>query len=60
MAEGAPHFPFCSERCRLVDLGGWLEERYRISRPARPGESTDPLTAGESAEDVSTEEGHED
>jgi len=22
--------PFCSERCRLVDLGGWLAERYRV------------------------------
>ncbi len=23
--------PFCSERCRLIDLGAWAEERYRIS-----------------------------
>lgn len=23
-------FPFCSERCRLVDLGHWLEGDYRI------------------------------
>jgi endogenous inhibitor of DNA gyrase (YacG/DUF329 family) len=23
-------FPFCSERCRLVDLGKWLGEEYRI------------------------------
>ena len=22
--------PFCSERCRLVDLGRWLEERYGL------------------------------
>jgi len=26
-----PSFPFCSERCRLVDLGHWLEEDYRIA-----------------------------
>jgi hypothetical protein len=25
-----PHRPFCSERCRLVDLGTWAQERYRI------------------------------
>jgi endogenous inhibitor of DNA gyrase (YacG/DUF329 family) len=25
-----PHFPFCSERCRLLDLGKWLGEEYRI------------------------------
>ncbi len=29
--EDNPHRPFCSERCRLIDLGQWLEERYRIS-----------------------------
>jgi endogenous inhibitor of DNA gyrase (YacG/DUF329 family) len=22
--------PFCSERCRLIDLGRWLGEKYRI------------------------------
>lgn len=26
-----PNFPFCSERCRLVDLGKWLGEEYRVS-----------------------------
>lgn len=29
-------FPFCSERCRAIDLGRWLGEGYRI-----PVESTD-------------------
>jgi len=23
-------FPFCSERCHLIDLGRWLGEEYRI------------------------------
>lgn len=27
----AKTFPFCSERCRLVDLGNWLDGRYRIA-----------------------------
>ena len=31
--EGNPWRPFCSERCRLVDLGAWATERHRI-----PGE----------------------
>lgn len=31
---GAPEMPFCSERCRLIDLGKWAEEEYRI--PAGP------------------------
>lgn len=25
-----PRFPFCSERCRLIDLGRWIDEEYRI------------------------------
>jgi endogenous inhibitor of DNA gyrase (YacG/DUF329 family) len=25
-------FPFCSERCRLVDLGNWLDGKYQIER----------------------------
>jgi len=27
-----PFFPFCSERCKLVDLGRWIEGAYTISR----------------------------
>ena len=27
------HFPFCSDRCRLVDLGKWASGAYRISSP---------------------------
>jgi endogenous inhibitor of DNA gyrase (YacG/DUF329 family) len=23
-------FPFCSDRCRLVDLGRWLDGKYQI------------------------------
>jgi uncharacterized protein len=26
-----PYFPFCSERCRLIDLGKWANEEYRVS-----------------------------
>jgi endogenous inhibitor of DNA gyrase (YacG/DUF329 family) len=25
-----PHRPFCSERCKLIDLGKWASEEYRI------------------------------
>ena len=28
--EGNPYRPFCSERCKLLDLSNWLEGRYRI------------------------------
>lgn len=32
-------FPFCGERCQLVDLGRWLREEYRV-----PGDPVDPST----------------
>jgi endogenous inhibitor of DNA gyrase (YacG/DUF329 family) len=32
----SPEFPFCSERCRLIDLGKWSSEEYVISTPIRP------------------------
>ena len=31
--------PFCSERCKLIDLGNWAAEKYVISTPARPGKA---------------------
>ncbi len=31
-----PFGPFCSERCKLVDLGKWLKEENKISEPLRP------------------------
>lgn len=33
MVKDVPTFPFCSERCKLVDLGAWLDEAYRIVEP---------------------------
>lgn len=27
---GNPHFPFCSPRCRAVDLGKWLGQEFRV------------------------------
>ena len=36
VAFGDPLMPFCSERCRLIDLGNWSAEKYVISTPAAP------------------------
>jgi endogenous inhibitor of DNA gyrase (YacG/DUF329 family) len=33
-----PEFPFCSERCRLLDLGNWAAEKYVISTPIQPSD----------------------
>ena len=32
-SEKDSHFPFCSERCKLLDLGNWAAERYVVSEP---------------------------
>jgi endogenous inhibitor of DNA gyrase (YacG/DUF329 family) len=47
-----PSFPFCSERCRLIDLGRWIDGAYVIPGP----QSTQPddpglATLGEDSED---------
>ena len=34
-------FPFCGERCQLLDLGGWLDERYRIAGSSQATDSED-------------------
>jgi len=34
-----PEFPFCSERCRTVDLGKWASGSYVISTPLNDPEA---------------------
>ncbi|HMY27550.1 MAG TPA: DNA gyrase inhibitor YacG [Agitococcus sp.] len=31
-----PHRPFCSERCKLIDLGAWASESYSIPVESMP------------------------
>lgn len=33
-----PSFPFCSKRCRLIDLGKWFNEEYRVEKDEREWE----------------------
>ena len=40
-------FPFCSERCKIIDLGNWASEKYVISSPAMP---EDPDGEGETTQ----------
>jgi len=40
--------PFCSDRCRLIDLGAWLTEQHKI--PDEPGTAEDQLLS-DSAEE---------
>jgi endogenous inhibitor of DNA gyrase (YacG/DUF329 family) len=36
-SDQSPFRPFCSERCRVIDLGAWLSEKHAI-----PGSETEP------------------
>ena len=36
------HRPFCTERCKLIDLGAWADEEYRIPAPPEPPLKSEP------------------
>jgi len=52
-----PHGPFCSRRCRLIDLGKWFGGEHAISEPLRPEhlEKYADLPAGEQLHKPSAE-----
>lgn len=37
--------PFCSERCKLLDLGAWASESYRVSDESRPTDNFNYLSS---------------
>ena len=37
-----PARPFCSERCKVIDLGAWANEDYRIPAPPEPPQDSEP------------------
>jgi endogenous inhibitor of DNA gyrase (YacG/DUF329 family) len=49
-----PFLPFCSERCRLLDLGCWLDGNYHVA-----GEKVDQQQEREEQEPHGDEERHE-
>ena len=40
VATGNAEFPFCSARCRLIDLGNWASEKYVV--PGAPDPQRNP------------------
>jgi hypothetical protein len=46
--EGNAFRPFCSERCKLVDLANWADERYRV--PGDPVNLEHTLPTGDDDE----------
>jgi endogenous inhibitor of DNA gyrase (YacG/DUF329 family) len=45
-----PQRPFCSERCRLIDLGAWLSEQHAIPGEPAEGSPETPPDRGPSGE----------
>lgn len=43
-------FPFCSERCRRIDLGKWASGGYRISSPVLDPDVLERIADGEDPE----------
>ena len=44
IANRDENFPFCSDRCRLIDLGAWMDGSYSI--PVEDEDGEPPLTGG--------------
>ena len=42
--------PFCSDRCRDIDLGNWASEKYMISTPVDPQKLAELLDEEEKGE----------
>ena len=53
VALDGPYMPFCSDRCRIIDLGNWASEKYVIPAPLEQGD--DELERGD---EWSAEEGN--
>jgi endogenous inhibitor of DNA gyrase (YacG/DUF329 family) len=58
--EHSEHFPFCSDRCRLIDLGKWASGGYVISTPITDPEQLESIAEEQSrkpaGDDHSTEQ----
>ncbi|MCS5710824.1 DNA gyrase inhibitor YacG [Candidatus Berkiella aquae] len=45
LAVSNPYRPFCSERCKLIDLGSWASEEYKIPAEDSPSLDQDESSA---------------
>lgn len=46
-AAQSPLFPFCCERCKLIDLHRWTEGKYAIIDPLTPEKLLEELAGGD-------------
>ena len=40
-------YPFCTDRCKLIDLGRWLDGKYQIPVAEHDDDAADPPPAGD-------------
>ena len=51
--NGEPEFPFCSDRCRTIDLGKWASGAYVIPSPVTDADELIPDRAPEDSDEDS-------
>lgn len=49
-------FPFCSDRCRLLDLGKWASGDYKVSSPIQDPDLLDELARSNRTRNVSDDD----
>ena len=52
--------PFCSERCKMIDLGHWFEETYRVPLKQNTPGNADDFEESNDQENFPTEDSEED
>jgi uncharacterized protein len=53
---GDPAFPFCSDRCRLIDLGKWASGGYVISTRINDPEELESIAEAQSRKQIESDE----
>jgi endogenous inhibitor of DNA gyrase (YacG/DUF329 family) len=48
--DDLPSFPFCSDRCRLIDLGRWIDGAYTVPAESSPPSSPPPNPSDDDGE----------
>src|SRR5579875_250105 len=59
VALDSPDVPFCSDRCRLIDLGKWASGDYKIASPILDPDLLEELEAGELQAELRARTGRE-
>jgi hypothetical protein len=59
-AAASPNRPFCSERCRTADLGGWLDGAYRIASPLSEEDLDQGMSTADGDDQAGNQRGNQD